>query len=75
MFWLSNKKIIFCYSLLTKGLRSVCRVFALVLQFVIRKKTGILVKIGRVGLGIFYRIHIEVKKGLHVVKYTIFDSH
>lgn len=42
------------------------RVFALILQFVVRRKTGILVKIGRVGFGTFYRIHIELKKGHHV---------
>ena len=36
----------------------------------VRRKTGILVKIGRVGFGTFYRIHIELKKGHHVVSKT-----
>ena len=51
-----------------------CRIFALILQFVVRKKTGILVKIGRVGFGTFYRVHVELKKGLHVVCIKAFPN-
>ncbi|XP_052800693.1 protein hobbit-like [Mya arenaria] len=42
------------------------RILALILHFLIKKKTGILVKISRVGLGAFHNIHIGIKQGLQV---------
>ncbi|WAR03618.1 K0100-like protein [Mya arenaria] len=41
-------------------------ILALILHFLIKKKTGILVKISRVGLGAFHNIHIGIKQGLQV---------
>ncbi|XP_052234314.1 protein KIAA0100-like isoform X2 [Dreissena polymorpha] len=48
------------------GLWLTMRIIAVILQFVIRRKTGILVKIARVGFGAFHKIHISVKQGLQV---------
>ncbi|XP_060562860.1 LOW QUALITY PROTEIN: protein hobbit-like [Ruditapes philippinarum] len=48
------------------GLWLSMRVLALILQFVIKRKTGILVRIARTGFGAFHNIHITIREGLQV---------
>ncbi|KAL3856242.1 hypothetical protein ACJMK2_011019 [Sinanodonta woodiana] len=58
----------FCWTVLylVVGIWLTMRILALVLQFLIKRGTGILVKIGSVGLGSFNNVHIGIRKGLHV---------
>ncbi|KAL4223450.1 hypothetical protein ACF0H5_016921 [Mactra antiquata] len=48
------------------GLWLLMRVIAIIVQYVIKRLTGVLLKIGRTGFGSFHDIHISVKDGLQV---------